>query len=68
MSRRGIGASRFEIESLQKLSVEIYRQSFGSMSAWGGYFGDELVTKAGVRTTAKVLEKKKFVGIYFGYD
>ena len=50
----------------KKLSLGWFVNSLGSMSAWGGYFGDELVTKIGIETTASVLEKKKFVGVYFG--
>ena len=37
------------------------------MVPWAiGFFGDELVTKRGIRSTSKVLEGKKFIGVYFG--
>ena len=54
------------LEASHHFSIGIPVES-EEMVSWAiSYFGDELVTKRGIRSTSKVLEGKKFIGVYFG--
>ena len=54
------------LQASQRLSVGVPVES-QVMVPWAiSHFGDELVTKRGIRSTSKVLEGKKFIGVYFG--
>ena len=54
------------LEASHHFSIGIPVES-EEMVSWAiSYFGDELVTKRGIRSTSKVLEGKKYIGVYFG--